>query len=89
LFNSNPGGAVGLSVCPLKYPVNLLSRSITAHLSVQLSVSSEEGNYFAISLLAFYRPQELQLGWRYTDSIPCIHRMPRPLSSILHMPNFR
>lgn len=29
LFNSNPGGAAGLSVCPLRYPVNLRSRSIT------------------------------------------------------------
>jgi hypothetical protein len=29
LFSSNPSGAEGLSVCPRRYPVNLLSRSIT------------------------------------------------------------
>src|SRR5450759_201688 len=29
LFNSKPAGATGLSDCPLKYPVNRLSRSIT------------------------------------------------------------
>ena len=34
LFSSKPGGAVTLSVCPRKYPVNLLSRSITATISV-------------------------------------------------------
>lgn len=31
LFSSKPGGAVTLSVCPRRYPVNLLSRSITAN----------------------------------------------------------
>lgn len=31
LFNSKPGGAATLSVCPRKYPVSLLSRSITAN----------------------------------------------------------
>lgn len=30
LFNSNPGGAVGLSVCPRREPVRRRSRSITA-----------------------------------------------------------
>jgi hypothetical protein len=29
LFSSNPSGAEGLSVCPRRYPVSLLSRSIT------------------------------------------------------------
>lgn len=29
LFSSKPGGAFTLSVCPRRYPVNLLSRSIT------------------------------------------------------------
>lgn len=29
LFSSKPAGATGLSVCPLRKPVNLLSRSIT------------------------------------------------------------
>ncbi len=31
LFSSKPGGASTLSVCPRRYPVNLLSRSITAN----------------------------------------------------------
>lgn len=30
LFSSNPGGALGLSVCPRSIPVNLRSLSITA-----------------------------------------------------------
>lgn len=32
LFNSNPGGATALSVCPLREPVSRMSRSITSKL---------------------------------------------------------
>lgn len=47
LFNSNPIGAAGLSVCPLKNPVNLRSLSITVF---QVSINAEfvsRGIYFA------------------------------------------
>ena len=37
LFNSNPGGALGLSVCPRSIPVNLRSLSITASFSSAVS----------------------------------------------------
>ena len=53
LFNSKPNGAVGVSVCPLKNPVNLLSRSITILTLVGSSYCCLEGNYFAVEELAF------------------------------------
>lgn len=53
LFNSKPAGADGLSVCPLKYPVNLRSRSITTQWSASSQyLTADLESYFAAELLA-------------------------------------
>lgn len=38
-FNSNPGGAIGLSVWPRILPVKRRSRSITSHMSVSVRIN--------------------------------------------------
>lgn len=82
LFNSNPGGASGLSVCPLEKPVNLLSRSITAVYSVCWH------EVIVVGVILCY--WSLALGTRLnsrrsTHSVPRIKSTPCLLSSILHL----
>jgi len=56
LFNSKPFGATGLSVCPLKYPVNLESLSITVYGQSLALARRSERVYFAITLLVSPSP---------------------------------
>lgn len=74
LLSSNPAGALGLSVCPLRNPVSRLSRSITAIVSSDL--------YVLHALLA-----EPLIESSHTLSVPRVYRMSRSLASILHVPH--
>ena len=84
LFNSNPGGALGLSVCPLNIPVSLRSRSITAcRISASLSKAEVQCcNYFAKQHSSQHSLQHREVS--STHPIPLIHRMPSSLPSVLH-----
>ena len=89
LFNSNPVGATGRSVCPLKDPVNRKSRSITS--SGLVFGCSDSRQLGARTLLhTVGQPMVMETAsWGATHLIPPIHGIPRALLAVLEVLNSR
>jgi hypothetical protein len=89
LLTSNPGGAIGLSVCPRRYPVSRLSRSITASRCQYAAPQSSHRSRSGVRPTLL--PGELAIVPAAPRSVmpaypvPLIERPPVPLAAALHV----